>query len=73
MTSVKPEPGDAADRVAHWWGVAITPILFFLTGSAGFFYEVVVGHDAKFGLLCAIWAAGGPALLADRLLRMWFR
>lgn len=71
MTVEKPEPKDAPQRVATWWSVAIVPILFFVTGSAGFFYEVIVGHDATFGGLCAIWAAGGPALVADRLIAMW--
>lgn len=68
---MKPEPEDAPQRVARWWGVAIVPILFFLTGSTGFFYEVLVGHDPTFGGLCALWAAGGPALVADRLIAMW--
>lgn len=72
MTRVKPEtPDGAPQRIATWWAVVIVPILFFLSGSAGFFYEIIVGHDATFGGLCAIWAAGGPALVADRLISMW--
>lgn len=47
-----------------WWA-----IVFFVTGGAGFFYEVGFGHDKVWGALCALWAAGGPALVADRLLR----
>lgn len=73
MTSVKPEPEDAPQRVARWWSVALVPILFFLSGSFWFGYEVLVGHDTTFGLLAALWAAGGPALVADKLLRMWVR
>ena len=54
--------------VAGWWSV-VTPILFFLSGSLGFFYEVFLGHDPLWGAACALWAAGGPALVADRLIR----
>lgn len=54
--------------LAGWWAT-ITPILFFLSGTAGFFYEVFAGHDPLWGAACALWAAGGPALVADRLLR----
>lgn len=45
------------------------PIVFFVTGAAGFFYEVGWGHDKLWGAACALWAAGGPALVAERLLR----
>lgn len=44
-------------------------VTFFVTGAAGFFYEVGFGHDKLWGAACALWAAGGPALVADRLLK----
>lgn len=66
MTDV---PEDAmSSRVTAWWAVLL-PILCFLSGGAGFFYEVLIGHNTLGASLCALWAAGGPALLADYLLR----
>lgn len=54
--------------VTGWW-TTMTPILFFLTGTVGFLYEVFSGHDPLWGAACALWAAGGPALVAERLLK----
>lgn len=61
------QPRGLAFVTALW--TTVTPILFFLSGGAGFFYEVFYGHEPVWGFACALWAAGGPALVADRFLK----
>lgn len=68
MNQIPPRGTAFAALVSVVWG-ALLPVFFFLSGGAGFFYEVLFGHDAFWGFACALWAAGGPALVAEKLLR----
>lgn len=51
-----------------WWAM-----FFLATGGGGFFYEVGFGHDKFWGAACVLWAAGGPALVADFILKRGLR
>lgn len=72
MTEVKQnqeeDPQPSVPRsIAQWsW---IVPVVWFVSGAGGFFYEVIAGQNFQLAALCAVWAAGGPALIADRLVR----
>lgn len=68
MTQTPPRGAAFAALVAVVWG-ALLPVLWFLSGAGGFFYEVLWGHNAFWGFACALWAAGGPALAAEKLLK----
>lgn len=60
-------PSGLAFIAALW--TTVIPILWFLSGSAGFFYEVFKGHNLTWGVACALWAAGGPALAAQKMMK----
>lgn len=60
------QEGDAPSNpraVTRW------AIVWFVSGASGFFYEGFIGHDLAWGFAFALWAAGGPSLVADRLIR----
>lgn len=61
-------PTSASTFTNKWWAV-----VFLITGGAGFFYEVGFGHDKFWGAACVLWAAGGPALVADFILKRGLR